>query len=100
METLVTLMAITLILLSVVLVAFLILLIIVLFMIRKTLFKIQKAVDDVEKTALRSLIPLMGIKNMFSDLEGFINSLRAWGKVLTGKRSSRVDKMVKEKDID
>ncbi len=87
--------AVTLLCLSIA--VFFVLLIVILFMLRNTLAKVQKAVDDVEKTALRSLIPLMGIKNMFSDLEGFVSSVKAWVSILTGKKTDHVDKMVKEK---
>lgn len=97
MNTLVFIMAAILIILSVVLIVFISLLIVVLVMLRNTAVKIQRAVDDVEKTALRSLIPLMGIKNMFSDLEGFVASIKAWADILRGKKVSHVDKMVKEK---
>lgn len=97
METLTTLIVINLILVSLVLVIFIGFLIVVLFMVRNTLLKIQKAVDDVEKTALRSLIPLMSIKGMFSDLEGFVSSIKAWVGVLAGKRTRRIDKQVQEK---
>lgn len=74
--------------LLVVIIVFFILLIVVLLMARRTLVKVQKAVDDVEKTALRSLVPLLSVKNMFSDLEGFVASVRGWTGLLSHKRKS------------
>lgn len=67
-------------------------------MARNTIFKVQKAVDDVEKTALRSLVPLLSIRNMFSDLEGFVSSIKGWTGFLSSKHKS--GKSLHKSDIE
>ena len=84
-DPLVVLLALTVVILVIVIVAFLMVLITVLVMINKTLKKVQSAVDTVEDTALRSLVPLLSIKAMFSDVEGFVRSAKAWGSVISDK---------------
>jgi len=96
-DPLLVLVATGIIILLVLMIVFFILLVGVLLMARRTILKIQKAVDDVEKTALRSLVPLLSLRGMFSDLEGFVSSVKAWAGILNKKKKS-VDKMVHEKD--
>ncbi|PWU23313.1 hypothetical protein C5B42_03455 [Candidatus Cerribacteria bacterium 'Amazon FNV 2010 28 9'] len=101
MQLLLTIMIATLVILSAVIVVFLLLLIMVLLMMRRTLLKVQKAVDEVEKTALRSLIPLLSFKRMFTDMGGFMESVKAWAKVVEKKPHSsakKADSRGKEKE--
>lgn len=98
MQTLIVVSSILLIILSVVVISFLVFLIYVLLLVRKTLVKIQKTVDNVERSALRSFIPLVSLRTMFSDLEGFVSSIKAWGRILTGKKRVDVDATLKEKN--
>ena len=85
MQTLLMVMIINLVVLSLVLVIFLAALVVVLFMLRNTLLKVQKAVDTVERSAL---IPLLSLRTMFSDFEGFVASARAWANLFTRKKKS------------
>lgn len=91
MQTLLTVMVITLVVLALTIIAFLAVLIYVLLMARRTLKQVQLAVAHVENTAIRSLIPLLSFRRMFSDMSGFVDSIKAWAKVVPKKKKSRSD---------
>lgn len=74
----------TVIILSLVIITFFVVLIWVLLMVKRTLKKIDAAVMHVEHTAIRSLMPLLSFKAMFSDVSGFVESVKAW--ISVGKK--------------
>lgn len=86
-DPIVLLLTVTVVILTIVIVAFLIVLILVLLMMRRSLKKIDIAVANVENTALRTMMPLLGIRSMFADVESFVSSAKAWVNILTGKKT-------------
>lgn len=93
MNTFLIVLSVLVILMSILMLISLVLIVIVLVMMRRTLTKVQLAVTNVEHTALRSLVPLLGLRNMFSDVQGFVETIKAWTG-LAKKTSKKKEKVI------